>query len=119
MLVAKEFTFDAAHQLRNYIGPCANLHGHTYKFQVVVSGNIKRDGMVIDFTIVKNAVNKKVISVLDHTFLNDTIQQPTAENLVVWMWNQLAKDLPLYEIKLWETPTSFVVYRANRKTTKK
>lgn len=111
MFIAREFTFDSAHQLRNYSGPCANLHGHTYRLQVIVKGAVQKSGMVIDFTEIKNSVNKKVLSKLDHTFINKIIKQPTAENIAIWIWNQLEKDMLLYEIKLWETPTSYVAFR--------
>lgn len=111
MLIAKEFTFDAAHRLLNYDGPCANLHGHTYKLQIVLSGPVQKNGIVIDFVDLKKVVTEKVISKLDHKFINKIIRQSTAENIAIWIWNQLEKNLPLYEIRLWETPTSFVVYR--------
>jgi 6-pyruvoyltetrahydropterin/6-carboxytetrahydropterin synthase len=111
MLIAKEFTFDAAHRLLNYDGPCANLHGHTYKLQIVLSGPVQKNGMVIDFVDLKKIVTEKVISKLDHKFINKIIKQSTAENIAVWIWKQLEKNLPLYEIGLWETPTSFVIYR--------
>lgn len=111
MLIAKEFTFDAAHKLLKYNGPCANLHGHTYKLQVILSGPVLENGMVFDFVDLKKIVTEKVISKLDHKFINKVIKQSTAENIVIWIWKQLKKDLPLYEIMLWETPTSFVVYK--------
>lgn len=110
MIIAKEFSFDSAHRLSNYDGPCANLHGHTYKLQVVMKGEVKPNGMVVDFAFVKKVVKEHVISRLDHTFLNELIEQPTAENIATWMWNTLKDYLPLYEIRLWETPTSFVIY---------
>jgi len=111
VLIAKEFTFDAAHKLLKYNGPCANLHGHTYKLQVTLSGPVLKNGMVFDFVALKKIVTEKVISKLDHKFINKIIKQSTAENIVIWIWKQLKKDLPLYEIMLWETPTSFVAYK--------
>jgi len=121
MLIAKEFTFDAAHRLLNYNGLCANLHGHTYKLQVVLSGSVLKNGLVFDFVDLKKIVSEKVIKKLDHKFINEIIKQPSAENISIWIWNQLKKNLPLYEIRLWETPTSFVVYKGSdlEKKTKK
>lgn len=110
MIVGKEFTFNAAHFLKNYHGKCENLHGHTYRLQVLVEGPRGQDGMVIDFVNVKEVVQRKIINTLDHTNVNDTIEQSTAENLCVWIWNELKEELPLYEIRLWETPTSFAIY---------
>lgn len=114
MLIAKEFTFDSAHRLPGYKGLCANLHGHTYKVIICLNGKIKKDGMVIDFSLLKEKVKGKALQFLDHKLLNDIIEYPTAENIVVWIWKQLIKELPeLYEITLWETPASYVVYRGD------
>jgi 6-pyruvoyltetrahydropterin/6-carboxytetrahydropterin synthase len=32
--LSTEFTFDSAHFIRDYDGPCAQMHGHTYKVRV-------------------------------------------------------------------------------------
>lgn len=109
MLVCKEFTFDSAHRLPDYNGPCAQLHGHTYRLQVVVEGQIDKNGMVIDFADLKQLVQKTVLIPLDHHYLNDLLKQPTAENIAEWIWQQLQGKLNLFEIRLWETPTSFVI----------
>ena len=57
MKVGKQFSFDAAHQLVGHFGKCANLHGHTYKVEVVLTGSINdsgsSEGMVVDFYHVK------------------------------------------------------------------
>lgn len=111
MLITKEFTFDAAHKLLNYKGPCSNLHGHTYRLQITISGAVKKNGVVMDFSDLKKVVEERVLAKLDHVYLNNVIHQPTAENIAVWIWHRLEKYLPLYEIKLWETPTSFVTCR--------
>lgn len=109
MLVTKEFTFDAAHNLINYHGSCEKLHGHTWKLQVTVRAPVGEDGLAFDFVELKRVVHSKVISRLDHSYLNDLLKQSSAENLAVWIWEELKK-LPLYEIKVWETPTSLVTY---------
>ncbi|HSX08709.1 MAG TPA: 6-carboxytetrahydropterin synthase QueD [Candidatus Saccharimonadales bacterium] len=116
MIVCKEFTFDSAHKLNNYNGKCANLHGHTYKLQICVKGEIQKNGLVLDFLDIKEVVKKKVLAVLDHKYLNDIIEQPSAENITMWIWEQLHSSLPLiYEITLWETPNSFAKYTASEK----
>jgi len=113
MFVTKEFTFDAAHKLTKYHGKCEKLHGHTYKLQVTVEGQPDDEGMVMDFVELKTLVTKKVLDKLDHSYLNDLLENPSAENIAVWIWEQLKNDVKgnLYEVKLWETPTSFVTYR--------
>ncbi|MFH0820818.1 MAG: 6-carboxytetrahydropterin synthase QueD [Candidatus Peregrinibacteria bacterium] len=111
MLVAKEFTFDSAHFLTNYHGECENLHGHTYRMQVFVKGPLGKDGMVMDFARIKDVVQRKVLSKVDHKNLNDVLGQSSVENLCVWAWEQLKPELPLLaKIKIWETPTSFAIY---------
>ncbi len=115
-LVTKEFVFDAAHYLPFYEGKCENLHGHTYKMHVTVQAekNEKHNisGMAFDFVLLKQTVQKHIIDIWDHQLINDHIENPSAENMAEYTWNILTeKGLPLYEIKLWETPTSFVTYR--------
>lgn len=54
MKVLKEFEFDAAHYLPSYNGKCEHLHGHTYRLVVMVDGRPDHEGMVLDFTLLKN-----------------------------------------------------------------
>jgi len=113
MLITKEFTFDAAHYLTQYHGKCEKMHGHTYKMHVTVDGKVKDDGMVYDFVQLKKLVKDKVIKKLDHVLLNDIIKNPSAENIAIWVWEKLKKEIKgakLSEIKVWETTTSFVTY---------
>lgn len=111
MMITKKFSFDSAHKLINYKGKCRFLHGHTYLLNVTLKGNVdQKTGMVFDFSTIKMIVEKKVLSVLDHSYINDIIKQPTAENMAVWIWKHLEKDLPIYKIELWETPDSYVTY---------
>ncbi len=113
MKIYKDFKFDAAHNLINYHGKCEKLHGHTYKLRVELEGRPDSEGMIIDFVELKNIVNNKIISKLDHNYINDLITQPTAENIAVWIWRELEKDLTrencnLFKISVWETETSCV-----------
>jgi 6-pyruvoyltetrahydropterin/6-carboxytetrahydropterin synthase len=145
--VTKEFTFDSAHFLPDYYGKCERMHGHTYRLQITVEGEVGENGLLIDFVILKKIVKKQVLDKIDHQVINDVIKVASAENLTIWIWNQLAdlktliqselddpnlpesitkyfkddagKDIDtsafssqirLYEIKLWETPNSFVTY---------
>ncbi|MFC0211118.1 6-carboxytetrahydropterin synthase QueD [Paenibacillus chartarius] len=118
VLVSKEFTFDSAHHLHCYEGKCKSLHGHTYKLQVVMSGKVDARGLTIDFGDIKRIAKERVIDVLDHRYLNEVLppMNTTAENMVVWMYEQLQAGLVeeglypavrLEEVKLWETPTSY------------
>lgn len=53
MKIAKEFTFDSAHFLKDYHGKCERMHGHTYKMRVTVEGEIQKNGLVMDFSEIK------------------------------------------------------------------
>jgi len=116
MYVVRRFHFDAAHRLPNYDGKCADLHGHRWEFDVGLTGKVDPEtGMVIDFGIIKEIVNDKVVSVLDHKYLNDIVENPTAENLVWWISNRLKPafdyvDLPvsLLFVRLYESPDCYV-----------
>lgn len=118
VLVSKEFTFDSAHHLHCYEGKCKSLHGHTYKLQVVMSGKVDARGLAIDFGDIKRLAKERIIDKLDHRYLNEVLppMNTTAENMVVWMYEQLDAALReeglypvvrLEEIRLWETPTSY------------
>ena len=63
---------------------------------------------VMDFVELKKAVAERVLSSLDHSYLNDVISQPTAENIATWIWKALEKDIDtdtrrLSEVEVWET----------------
>jgi 6-pyruvoyltetrahydropterin/6-carboxytetrahydropterin synthase len=118
VLVSKEFTFDSAHHLHCYEGKCQNLHGHTYRLQVVMSGRTDDRGLTIDFSDIKRIAKQYVIDRLDHQYLNEVLplMNTTAENMVVWIYEKIQSALEqeyensevrLEEIRLWETPTSY------------
>lgn len=104
------FTFAASHFLTKYHGKCENLHGHNYTLIVTIKGPLQEDGMVKDFKLLKKTVEEKIITPLDHTHLNDRFENPSAENVAVWIWGELKGDLPLAKIRLYETDTSYVEY---------
>ncbi|MBA7692739.1 6-carboxy-5,6,7,8-tetrahydropterin synthase [subsurface metagenome] len=111
--VCKIFSFDAAHFLPNYEGKCRRLHGHTWKLEVEVSGPVGEDGLVLDFAALKRLVEVGILEILDHTLLNDTIENPTCENLLEWIWSRLRQPwglsslLEVEKLRLWETPDSY------------
>ena len=111
LTITKKFTFDSAHFLPNYVGKCKQMHGHTYILEVSIEGKINPDtGMVIDFHQIQYVVQSKVISVLDHRLINDIIPNPTAENIIIWVRDQVSgsfKDTPI-SLKLWENSDSYV-----------
>jgi 6-pyruvoyltetrahydropterin/6-carboxytetrahydropterin synthase len=112
VLVARSFTFEAAHRLPDHPGRCRDLHGHGYRVVVVCDAGVDpASGLAIDFGDVKKVVRERAIDVLDHSYLNDRIAVPSAENIAVWIWRQLEGSLPLHEVRVHETADCFVTYR--------
>ncbi len=108
-----EFYFAAAHRLPRYEGPCFRMHGHNYKFFVTVEGEVDpASGMIADFGVIKQVVGERILAKVDHRTLNDTLDNPTAENIARWIWEELEGALPgLAEVRLYEIPDSCVTYR--------
>jgi len=116
LFLIREFKFDAAHNLEKYRGKCEKLHGHTYKLVIVLQGKPDEEGMIMDFAELKRIVEENVLRYVDHSYINDIIQQSTAENIAIWVWNRLVnkvrkENCSLYEIQVWETENSGVIYR--------
>ena len=107
--VTRRFSFEAAHQLDWHSGACKNLHGHSYRLEVTVSGPLTSDGIVVDFADLSELVQREVIDRFDHTFLNDLLPNPTAELIAADIWERLgAAGAALHRIVLWETENSCV-----------
>lgn len=144
--ITKIFSFEGAHALMGYDGLCSNIHGHSYRLEVTVThlqlpalpGQYlssaepdPKNGMLLDFSILKQKVNASIIDIFDHSLvLNekmnpDLVQsigatfqrvitvpyQPTSENLLLDFAARLIKVLPPYiylkKLRLYETTTSF------------
>jgi len=135
--VTKIFDFETAHALWGYDGKCANIHGHSYKLTVSITGaiindvNAVKNGMIIDFSDLKKIVKEAVINPFDHALLVNgktphakyaevengfskiilCDYQPTCENMLVDMVKRILAGLPqgisLKYAKLQETDNSF------------
>jgi 6-pyruvoyltetrahydropterin/6-carboxytetrahydropterin synthase len=116
MQVTVELDFCAAHRLPRHPGACRNLHGHNYRLLATLEGPVDPEtGMVADFFDVKRIIQETVVAVLDHADLNQLLENPTAENIAVWIWDRLRPRLPLLsEIALHETHDCLVRYRGPR-----
>jgi len=115
LTVTKEFWFCASHELPGH-PTCGVNHGHNYKVEVTFQGEDYED-MVIDFKRIKEVV-KPIIDQLDHSYLNNQIPFPTAENTAKWIYYQIVHQVAssevsekLLEVAVWETPTSSARYR--------
>ena len=107
--IAKIYTFDAAHFLPSYPGKCQNLHGHTFKAEIRITGPVKEDGMIIDFAILKEHLE---MLGLDHTSLNNILHNPTAENLCSWIFAALRRvvndgKIRITRVRVWETESCY------------
>ena len=113
MILSKRFRFEAAHRLPRYEGPCYHLHGHSYELHVSLEMPVDPEtGMTVDFFQLEREVKGKVLDRLDHRNINDILENPTAENIAIWIWQRLKPRLPrLVEVVVAETCTARCVYR--------
>jgi 6-pyruvoyltetrahydropterin/6-carboxytetrahydropterin synthase len=135
--IGKDFTFEAAHRLQNHDGKCRNLHGHSYKAQVSVTGERlqesgPQEGMLFDFGVLNEWWKSAGEPMLDHmtilehgdpligrlageVMMNVVDWPPTAENLSVFiaqgLWSWLAHHVEsngfLVKVKVYETEKSW------------
>jgi 6-pyruvoyltetrahydropterin/6-carboxytetrahydropterin synthase len=140
--VTKQFGFEMSHALLNYDGLCRNIHGHSYKLQITVTGEPislpgdPKDGMVIDFSQLKQLIREHIVNELDHSLMinekapTDKLSQlgqmyerhhvvpfqPTTENMVVYIAEKVKPLLPehieLFSVRLFETSSSFAEWFA-------
>jgi len=98
----------AAHRLDlNYPSKCQNVHGHAWKITIYCRReSLDENGMVFDFSKIKETVN-----VLDHHFINDYVEQPTAENIAKWLCDQIPY---CYKVDVEESEGSVVTYDGNQ-----
>ncbi len=113
MKIGLSMEFDAAHHLPMHKGRCSQIHGHTYKVEVILQGSVGEDGMVMDFYELKRVV-KKVIDELDHNDLNGILENPTAEIIASHIRRRVNEELDpfkvsLVAVKLWEGRDKWVM----------
>ncbi len=110
-----EDSFDAAHALRGYEGPCENLHGHTWRVQVFMQGEeLNKIGLLEDFKVIKGKL-KKVLDEFDHKLLNDVkpfdAENPSSENLAKVIFQDMKKKIKsISKVVVWESPTTCASY---------
>ena len=131
--ITKIFHYEMAHALHRYDGACANIHGHSYRLEVTITGPVITDpthpkcGMIIDFGDLKRIVQTSVLDEFDHALvLNSAMKnnifnnieniifvdyQPTNENLLVDFAQRIGSALPsevsLIRLRMYETNASF------------
>ena len=105
--VRTEASFSAAHHLRDYDGPCENVHGHNWLVRVVVRCRELNDaGIGIDFRTLKAALNG-VLAELDHTYLNQVLGEgglnPSSENIARYIYGKLQERIGTDKCRVWRT----------------
>ncbi|MBY4897962.1 6-carboxytetrahydropterin synthase [Cupriavidus sp. AU9028] len=73
--ITRRLEFDAGHRIPNHGGHCRNVHGHRYRLELTLSGEVLHregapdDGMILDFGDVKTLANRHLVELWDHAFL--------------------------------------------------
>ncbi len=104
--VEKRMEVAMAHHLKlSYGSKCTNLHGHNAIVTVYCkSQTLNADGMVVDFTHVKEIVK----GLLDHKYVNDIVDfNPTAENLARWLCERIPN---CYKVSFQESENNIAIY---------
>lgn len=86
--IKKRLEISASHKLNlSYESKCQNLHGHNWIIYVYCkSEELNQDGMLLDFTHIKQQIQDK----LDHKNLNTVLPfNTTAENIAKWIVDTL------------------------------
>lgn len=130
MKIAKEFRWEMGHRLPFHEDKCKNLHGHSYKMMVEFEGTTDKNGMVLDYYIVKEIISP-MVGQLDHAFLVrsddsalikllDEMESKyvtvdfdsTAENLCFYFLEKISKaslpeNIKKIKVKIFETETTY------------
>ena len=116
--ITKIFEFAYAHQLPNYEGKCVNMHGHNAVLEIEITDSpddftTNYKGTIMDFGDLKHVVQNSVLDILDHSYLNNTIRIPTAENTVLWIKDRLIGYFGdgLVRVRMYETSTCYAEWR--------
>lgn len=136
MKIAKEFKWEMGHRLPFHKGKCKNLHGHSYKCMVELSGDPDSKGMVMDYFDVKKAI-VPIIEQLDHAFMvckddKEVIElleklnsqkvvvdfETTAENICLYLLekiksSKLPQNIHAIKVRVFETENTYAEEETN------
>jgi len=98
--LTEEFSFEAAHRIRNKRKEYGELHGHSHRVFVTLSGQPDPEvGWLIDQQEFREIVGR-VIERLDHRYLNEFLEKTTAESIALYLFKEIGKSLCFNELKL-------------------
>ena len=127
MKIEKKYHFYAGHRNKKAGEKCGRLHGHTYNVKCIFEFTKLKNGLTMLFSDIDKIV-EPIIKQYDHYFLLyeedslceilDLANEPyiklpfetSAENMSVWIYTQIKRELPIIEIQLAETQTSKIIY---------
>ncbi len=137
--IAKDFWWEMSHRLPFHDGPCRNVHGHTYKLRLELTGSPDDCGILLDYYHMQEVV-QPVLSLFDHSFLcdeNDSLmigflrengfkyyimkKNSTSENIAELLGELLVekfrqfRNLTSMEIKIYETADVYAAARFDLK----
>ena len=146
LTITRKLEFDAGHRIPDHNSQCRNLHGHRYVLEITLTGQVvdhdgqADNGMIMDFSDVKNLARENLVDLWDHAFLvyekdaqvkdflhslpnHKTVvlnRVPTVENLAKIAFDILkpvyrdrySTGLSLSKIKLYETPNCWAEINA-------
>ncbi len=110
--------FSSAHQLKGYKGKCEAVHGHNWRVEVTVQGEVLNDiGLLMDFSDLKKLL-KKTIDPMDHVMLNDVEglrgENPSSEIIARHIYDRMKEGLPagiaMVSVIVWESENARALY---------
>ncbi len=133
MFITKRVEFSASHVCRNpqltdaqnreLFGTAANPHGHGHNYEIDVTIEGDPDpvtGMVLDLKDLKEILERDVLQIYDHRFLNHEVVPfdravPTVENIAIDIWRRLESSFgegrgKLHQVRVYETSDLFADY---------
>ncbi len=124
-ILSKKFEIAASHKLedkkltyeenRKIFNHCNDLHGHSFIIEILLKGNNLNNGMLINFSKLKEFFEEKIKPFIDHKHLNDILVLPTSENLAKFIYTIFKGEKTfsklLYAIRVYESLNSYIEYK--------
>lgn len=112
--IATRYEFCSAHSLPHVpdTHKCKRVHGHNYTVEIIINGQLRPDGMILDFFELDDLM-APLVKQVDHFYLNDIpgLDNPTAENIAAWFRDKLVKAQTFagmsLTVRVYETPDCY------------